>query len=135
MRLRLTKVVLGVTAACTLAGAAAGIICGIPLSFILDGTRDLFDPLMYVLTGTVGAACGLLIGPATVFGFLRRVPLGRLFVQTSLGAALGGLLGFTTLWFTPGALLVAAAGFAAAAAHLAWHYRAQGKGSARAITG
>lgn len=58
---RLTKVVLGVTAACVAAGAAAGVLCGIPLSLVFDGPRGLLDGGFYIAAGIVGGVLGFAI--------------------------------------------------------------------------
>lgn len=60
----------------------------------------------------------MVLGPAVIFGFLRRVPLGRLFGEIVVGTTLGGLLGIPF-----GALPLAVVGFAIAVAHLAWRFR------------
>ena len=40
--LRIARVVLGVTAGCVLAGAAAGVFVALTLDLILDGPRGMF---------------------------------------------------------------------------------------------
>ena len=125
---RLARVVLGVTGACVMAGAVAGVLCAAALLLIIGDLRStILDPGVYVVAGMVGGVCGLILGPAAAFGFLRRVPLGRLFAETAIGAALGGLAGFMLsgpLDVDPALALVAAAcGFAVAVTHLSWRHR------------
>ncbi|HKV52004.1 MAG TPA: hypothetical protein VJO52_12485 [Gemmatimonadaceae bacterium] len=126
--LRIARVILGVTAGCVLAGAAAGVFVALMLDLILAGPRGMFfDGETYLYASVVGGACGFLLGPAAAFGFLRRVPLGRLFAETALGAALGGLIGFAFVRDIVADLLIAAVGFALAVAQLAWRYRRKGE--------
>lgn len=121
---RLARVVLGVTAACIAAGAAAGVLCGIGIVLIIDGPRGLFsDAEFYVAAGIIGGVCGLILGPGAAFGFLRRVPLGRLFAETAVCAGIGGLIGFALGVNILVDLPLAACAFGGAVAHLAWRYR------------
>jgi len=118
--LRIARVVLGVTAACTLAGAAASV--PVTAVFVLAGNGGLDYLGVFAVGATFGAVCGLLLGPAIAFGFLRGVPLGRLFAETAAGAGLGGAIaalssdGRATLWG-------AGIGLAAAVAHLFLRFR------------
>lgn len=134
--IRLLKVGLGVTVACVVAGAVAGVLCLSIVGLIVDGPRALADGGMEILpyAALIGGMCGLLVGPIAVFGFLRRVPLGRLFLETIVGAALGGLLGFA-LNVNSEALIfgLPVGGFAVAVAHLAWRYRATHAQAERAL--
>jgi len=117
---RIARVVLGVTAACTLAGAAASV--PVTAVFVLAGNGGLDYLGVFAVGATFGAVCGLLLGPAIAFGFLRGVPLGRLFAETAAGAGLGGAIaalssdGRGTLWG-------AGIGLAAAVAHLFFRFR------------
>jgi len=128
--MRIVTVGLGVTLACVVAGAVAGMLCLTALAaldLISEGPRGLSGLGLDVFgfAALVGGFCGLLVGPAAAFGFLRRVPLGRLFLETTLGATLGGLLGFVIDLNSPVLFFaMPVMGFAAAVAHLAWHYRA-----------
>jgi hypothetical protein len=133
--IRILTVGLGVTLACIVAGAVAGMLCLAVVGLIDSGPRAFSDVGMEVFgyAALVGGLCGLLVGPAAAFGFLRRVPLGRLFAETTLGATLGGLLGFVlnvndVLFFG-----LPVAGFAVAVAHLAWRYRATHEPADRAL--
>ena len=119
---RITRVVLAVTAACAIAGAVASVpvTTVFVLVFARNGRLDYLG--VYAVGATFGAVCGLLLGPATAFGFLRGAPLGRLFAETSAGAALGGAIGALS---SDGrvALWGAGIGLAAAVAHLFFRYR------------
>jgi hypothetical protein len=90
-RSRLAVIVVGLS---IVSGAAAGLI----VALILDATTGgLFnrtlDNVLYGFGAVSGAALGAVLGPLAAFGFLRAVPIGRLFVQTIVGAACGGLAG------------------------------------------
>ena len=125
--MRIVTVGLGVTLACVVAGAVAGMLCLAVLGLLDAGLRGFSEVSLEVFgyAALVGGFCGLLVGPAAAFGFLRRVPLGRLFLETTLGASLGGVLGATLNFDNPVLLFgLPVAGFAAAVAHLAWRYRA-----------
>ena len=117
---RIARVVLGVTAACTVAGAVASV--PVTAVFVLAGNGGLDYLGVFAVGATFGAVCGLLLGPAIAFGFLRGVPLGRLFAETAAGAGLGGAIaalssdGRGTLWG-------AGIGLAAAVAHLFLRFR------------
>jgi len=120
--LRIARVVLGVTAACTLAGAAASVPVTTAFVLVFAGNGGLDYLGVFAVGATFGAVCGLLLGPAIAFGFLRGVPLGRLFAETAAGAGLGGAIaalssdGRATLWG-------AGIGLAAAVAHLFFRFR------------
>lgn len=121
---RIARVVVGVTAGCIAAGAAAGLLCAVGLAIVLDGPPGVFsDANLYPAAALIGGVCGLILGPAAAFGFLRRVPLGRLFAETAIGAGLAGLIGFPMTRDLLIDLLVAGVGFAVAVAQLAWRYR------------
>ena len=117
---RIARVVLGVTAACTVAGAVASV--PVTAVFVLAGNGGLDYLGVFAVGATFGAVCGLLLGPAIAFGFLRGVPLGRLFAETAAGAGLCGAIaalssdGRGTLWG-------AGIGLAAAVAHLFLRFR------------
>jgi len=117
---RIARVVLGVTGACTVAGAVASV--PVTAVFVLAGNGGLDYLGVFAVGATFGAVCGLLLGPAIAFGFLRGVPLGRLFAETAAGAGLGGAIAAlssdrrATLWG-------AGIGLAAAVAHLFFRFR------------
>jgi hypothetical protein len=125
MRLiRFATVGLGVTLGCIVSGAAAGVLCAGLLGLTTVGPRALFEGVeLYGLAAIIGGICGFVVGPLAAFGFLRRVPLGRLFIETALGATLGGFLGLVFHVGFPTFLGVAVGGFGLAVAHLASRYR------------
>jgi len=118
--LRIARVVLGVTAACTVAGAVASV--PVTAVFVLAGNGGLDYLGVFAVGATFGAVCGLLLGPAIAFGFLRGVPLGRLFAETAAGAGLGGAIAALSS-DGRGTLLGAGIGLAAAVAHLFLRFR------------
>ncbi|HEX6807941.1 MAG TPA: hypothetical protein VF118_08150 [Gemmatimonadaceae bacterium] len=131
---RLAQVVLGITAACVAAGAAAGVFFAMGVALIIDGPRGLFtDAGIYVVAGIIGGLCGLVLGPGAAFGFLRRVPLGRLFAETAACAGIGGLIGFALGMNVLLDLPLAACTFGGAVAHLAWRYRENGEHTRSAL--
>src|SRR5690349_16262404 len=92
---RVLRVFAGVAVASALVGAVAGALCLALLSGIYEGVGAIFrDPDLYRAAAMVGAGCGVVLGPAASFGFMRRVPLGKLFVETGVGTVIGGVLGF-----------------------------------------
>ena len=123
--MRRLKVFLGITAASAAVGAVAGTLCAMGV-ILLSGQSTsglFFDSDVFAFAAEVGAACGVVLGPLASFGFLRRVPVWRLFAETAAGTVLAGVVGFMIPLGFEGALVVAAGGFAAAATRLAWVYR------------
>ena len=121
---RTTKVAVGITAASTAVGAVAGLATAAVLATIIEGPGGLADLGLFTFAGGVGAACGAILGPAAAFGFMRRVPIGRLFAETALGTIIGGVGGLLLLPIGIfGVVTAGAVGFGAAAARLAWSFR------------
>ena len=121
---RTLKVVAGVIVTSTAVGALAGMATVALLALAFGATSELLDARIYVFAGSIGAGCGAILGPAFAFGFLRRVPLGRLFAETGAATVVGAIAGLFLL--PPGIVATVGAGavgFAAAAARLAWRYR------------
>jgi hypothetical protein len=121
---RTTRVVGGIILASTAVGALAGITTVTLLALAFGALSKLLDPRIYAFAGSIGAGCGAILGPAIAFGFLRRVPLGRLFAETGAATVVGAIAGLFLL--PPGLVATVGAGavgFAAAAARLAWSYR------------
>jgi hypothetical protein len=116
----------GIVVASSAVGALAAIVTAATIAAAFGATRELLDPRVYTFAGSMGAGCGAVLGPAFAFGFLRRVPLGRLFAETGAATVVGGLAGlFLPLGLTGigGIAGAGAVGFVAAAARLAWTYR------------
>ena len=125
IRSRLLVVIAGVTCACVVVGAIAGVVCAALFLVASGGFRDLLlgaGPV-YAYAAAVGGVSGLVLGPLATFGFLRHVPIGRLFLEGGAATALAGLLGLYLNLSVPGTLGLAAAGFLAAGARLAVRYR------------
>jgi hypothetical protein len=120
---RTAKVVVAITGASTAVGAFAGVATAGFLALVYAGPGALLDPEIHAFAGGIGAACGAVLGPAAAFGFMRRVPLGRLFAGTAAGAVAGGIAGFVLGVGLVGVVGAAALGFTAAAARLAWSHR------------
>jgi hypothetical protein len=121
---RTTRVVGGIILASAAVGALAGITTVALLALAFGAFSQLLDLRIYAFAGSIGAGCGAILGPAIAFGFLRRVPLGRLFAETGAATVVGAIAG---LFLLPSSLVATvgagAVGFAAAAARLAWSYR------------
>ena len=120
---RVTLVALGLVPAGAVAGALAGALGVTIWVGVTEGLAHAFDLGAWFVAGTVGGALGAVMLPLVGFTLLRRAPLGRVLLETILGAAIGGAIGAVTSplgagWFT-GAL----AGFALSAAHLWWRTR------------
>jgi hypothetical protein len=121
---RTTRVVGGIIVASSAVGALAGITTVALLALAFGALSQLLDLRVYAFAGSIGAGCGAILGPAFAFGFLRRVPLGRLFAETGAATVVGAIAGLFLLPLGIVAMLGAGAvGFAAAAARLAWSYR------------
>jgi hypothetical protein len=121
---RIAKVVVGIAATSAAVGALTGVVSAAALLAVFDGVRGvLAGGDAYGIAAAIGAGCGVVLGPLASFGFLRRVPLGRLFLETALGTIAGGVVGLLLSTGIIGALGVATVGFAAAGARLGWAYR------------
>jgi hypothetical protein len=116
---RLSRV-LAITGGLVLGGVFAGGMAaafGLTLSLILAGEwRIALNPQLLRFSALVGGVIGAVVAPVTSWLFLRHVPFGRMFLQTTLATALVGGVAFA-LNFSP--FLFAALGFLGAAARLA----------------
>ncbi len=89
--------ILAVTLGLLVAGAVFGAIAGaaaLAISELLAETRD-YDYFGLEFAAVTGALIGGIATPPVAWLFLRRVPLGRLFVGSVGGAVLGGVIGWT----------------------------------------
>ena len=122
--------VVGVTAGLAVASAVAGAaVADAVLATALVVTQGPMagfrDPLVYLVGGVVGAACGLVCGPVAAWTMLRKVPLGRAILEPSIAAEIGGA--FVLLLAVPrgiwGPIGGAVAGLLLAAIRLRREYR------------
>lgn len=118
---RVARVAAGITIVSVFAGALAGVLGVALLLTATGGLRDaLTDPEIYIIGAMIGGVCGIVVGPIGAFGFMRHVPLWRLFAETIVGAAIAGA-GASLLPIDLFSIIgVAAAGFFTAGARLAW---------------
>jgi len=115
---RIFVVTLGLSAAGAVFGGVAGAVA-LAISLVLSGDYDhLNEPLLFAVAATLGAMLGAGCAPLAGWLLLRRVPLGRAFGGLTVGATVGGVVG----WFLPrsfahgdGILIAAALGFLGAA--------------------
>jgi hypothetical protein len=109
------------------AGALFGAFAGLVVAAVLMGSAaGLWSPGLseiYVVAAAIGAACGVLLAPLASFAFMRRVPLWRLYVETTVGTIIAGALGLRLDLSIAASLAVAAAGFLLAGARLAYAFR------------
>jgi hypothetical protein len=96
--------------------------CGLIVQTVLDGFARPDLELLGIGAWT-GGVCGLVLGPLAIFGFMRRVPLGRLFIEMCIGTIVAGTIGLLLPLGIYSSLAVAAVGFLGAGARLAWRYR------------
>ena len=93
--IRRLQVVAGVVVASAAAGATAGLlVAGLVVATKLGHPRPFVIWELVKLGSQSGAAFGVLVGPPTIVGLLRRVPLHRLSTETFVSTVYGGALGF-----------------------------------------
>lgn len=84
----------GVVLASAAAGAAAGlIITGLMFLTDIGHARPALAWELVRLGTQTGALFGVLVGPPTILGLLRRVPLHRLVTETFVALTYGGIVG------------------------------------------
>ena len=110
---RIVFVTLGLVIAAAVFGGIAGALALAIAVALTDGFRAAMDPTLWIIGAWIGAALGVLLGPAAAWGFLRHVPFGRLFTRAVAGTVIGGVV----CWFVapPLALFGACIGFFTAA--------------------
>ena len=95
--LKVATITLGlmITGACfaSLAGAAS-------LTTALWIEQDPWYMLGLFVGPFYGAPIGAIMAPVLAWAFLRRVPLGQMFVSLSAGTAIGGVVGWVTTFTT-----------------------------------
>ena len=122
---RILAVTLGLVVAGAVFGGVAGAVA-LAISLVLSQEyRHLTEPRLFAVAASVGALLGAGCAPLAGWLLLRHVPLGRAFAGLTVGATLGGVVG----WFLPrsfahgdGILITAALGFLGAAVVLRLRY-------------
>lgn len=93
--------ILAVTAGLVAFGAAAGAIAGALVAMVAIaislGPLEALDFDLLGFGATLGAPLGAVLLPASGWLLMRRVPLGRAMLGTTLGTIAGGVMG----WFAP----------------------------------
>lgn len=136
MRLpRLLIVVLGVALAGAVMGALSGmvVVTVVVVAMRLSVGLELspFEPFIQAMAALLGGALGAVLGPAASFGFLRHVPLWRIFAEGSLGTIVASVAtAFLTNSLIP-VLVAGVVGFLLAAARLAVASRRAARGRER----
>ena len=128
---RVTLVALGLVPAGAVAGALAGALGATLWVAATEGFAHAFSPGAWFVAGAVGGGLGAVLLPLAGFTLLRRVPLGRVLLETILGTALGGAIGAVMSPFGGGWFTGALAGFALSVAHLWWRGRRRGSAAGR----
>jgi hypothetical protein len=121
--LRATLVALGLVPAGAIAGAVAGALGVSIWVAVTEGITHAFSLGAWLVAGAIGGMLGAALLPLAGFTVLRRVPLGRLLLETILGTALGGAIGAVMSPVGAGWFNGALAGFALSVAHLWWKAR------------
>ena len=93
--LRRLQVVAGIIGVSAVAGAAAGLlVAAAMLATQIGHARPTLIWELVKLGSQTGALFGVLVGPPTILGLLRRVPLDRMARNILIGVTGGGLAGF-----------------------------------------
>jgi len=107
---RLERIV-AVTLALTGAGAIVGALAGAAaLTFSLLVTSEPRPAAGLIMGAFLGAPIGAVTAPALAWLLLRRVPLGRMFMECSVGTTIGGVIG----WVTAASVMAPVGGLAGA---------------------
>ena len=93
--------IIAVTVGLAVAGAIFGAVAGAVALLISLTLTQQFDQLrelpLFAVAATLGAMLGAGCGPLAGWLLLRRLPLGQAFAGLTLGAIIGGVVG----WFLP----------------------------------
>ena len=128
--------VVSITLAIALVGAIIGGAVGGLLFAAWTSLRWIrtYDAPAVAVGVVAGAALGAVLAPLTSWLFLRRVPLGKALLQTTVGTTVGtaiGLaldsVGLTHRFIIPASLVGAIVGFLAAATRLRFAPRTQAR--------
>ncbi len=90
---RIVAVTLGLVGAGAIFGALAGAVALAVSLLITENDTSGFGLL---IGAYFGAPLGAITAPVVAWLLLRRVPLGRMFVGSAAGTALGGAIGWIT---------------------------------------
>lgn len=124
--MRLVRVA-SVFAGLALGGAVFGALAGAGVAVVLlgasGGVAEVGLGGLYAIAAGIGAACGLLLAPVASFAFMRRVPLWRLYVETTAATIVAGALTLRLDFSLPTTIAIAAGGFLLAGARLAYSFR------------
>ena len=115
---RILAVTLGLAVAGAVVGAVAGALALVASLILSQDVEHLKQPLLFAVAATLGAMVGTACVPLAYWLLLQRIPLKRAFGGLTVGATIGGVVG----WFLPrsfahgdGILITAAVGFFGAA--------------------
>ena len=86
----------GLAAFGAVAGALAGAGVAVLAMLITDGPREAFDLGLAYIGASYGAPLGAVLFPLSGWLLMRRVPIGRALVATTVGTIIGGLIGLFT---------------------------------------
>lgn len=124
--------VLAITGGLVITGGIAGAFTAVATVLaevvILDGPASLLQPFLElaIVAASVGGIAGSILGPIGAWGFMRRVPLWKAILGTSLGTIVGGAVG--TVLLPIGMLAGPVIGFFAAAIVLFCKHRSSSAG-------
>jgi hypothetical protein len=106
-----------------IAGAFTAVATGLTVVAILDGPASLLQPILgfAIFAAILGGIAGSILGPVGAWGFMRRVPLWKAILGSSIRTLIGGVVGTLLLPF--GLLAGPPIGFFAAAALLCYRHR------------
>jgi hypothetical protein len=121
--------IVSITLAIALVGAVIGGVVGGLLFTALKFLWRVFTPdgpaSLIALGAAAGAALGAVLAPLTSWVFLRRVPLGKALLETTVGTTVGAAIGLAVDgvrpvhgFIIPAGLFGAIVGFLVAAARL-----------------
>ena len=90
---RRVAAVTAVTAGLVVAGAVFGAVAGVVAlaAGLLITDHEIWG---FWLAGPIGALFGAITAPLLGWGVMRRVPLGKMFVWSAIGTAVGGVVGW-----------------------------------------
>ena len=96
-RSRVLAVSIGLAAGGAIAGALAGVAVAALVASLMQTSRAALDLGLLAIGAAFGAPLGAVLFPLAGWLLMRRVPLGRALLGTSVGTIAGGVIG----WFVP----------------------------------